>query len=669
MNNAKCHIFVNVIDSQAATVEGAKVTLLAGQEVMSATEMANKGTYAVTVDPGTWLLRVEAAGYIKEERTEVVNSLKQSLLVCLGKPGETYYYANRAKVFYQADPSNLILRFAGDQNDEAIDEAIQKNKLKVLSAPPGSRSSMELGKGNLRMVAMKLQDLEPIKQALHAEVPYAIPLRQGKKLIGGLTSDLVVSFGHEVPGEEAEKLAKSLGMSVLRSYGSLPGGYVFRAKQPDLKLLEHSRTLIETKGMAVAEPDLLLDFELDAYTPNDTLYGQLRHLPLVGAGNAWEMLGNYDASLRGGSPGICIAVFDPEGVHPTHPELIANLTDGTSKLVTSFNFTAMAVQTAGALSGNHGTQCAGSATAAMDNNRGIVGVAPNCHLIGARIAGLTAVNLADAYLWAAGINNGNTTIGWPALPSKPADVISNSFGQSGLALSATMQSCFDRLTNEGRGGLGVVVTYSTGNLGYTQFSTVRTWAAYNRNIAVGASINTNPTSPTNSSQPTPTGATTNITVTVDTRALYNPYGPEMDIVAPSHTAYNPNLVDPIMSAVRVGMGNVNGCPGAGVCNDFAVTFGGTSHSSPTIAGTCALILSANPLLRWNDVHDILKRTAVKIDFGQTNAIGAYVDLDNDGVREFSQWYGYGRVNVLEAVRDALNLWVAQLVTAEAILPI
>lgn len=62
--------------------------------------------------------------------------------------------------------------------------------------------------------------------------------------------------------------------------------------------------------------------------------------------------------------------------------------------------------------------------------------------------------------------------------------------------------------------------------------------------------------------------------------------------------------------------------------------------------------------------DIIRRTAVKIDFAQTNTIGQYQDVNGDGVREFSNWYGYGRVNVLEAVRDALNLWVAQRVTLD-----
>jgi subtilisin family serine protease len=110
----------------------------------------------------------------------------------------------------------------------------------------------------------------------------------------------------------------------------------------------------------------------------------------------------------------------------------------------------------------------------------------------------------------------------------------------------------------------------------------------------------------------------------------------------------------------VGTGAIDGCPGAPVCNDYATSFGGTSHASPTIAGTAALVLSANPLLGWDEARDILRRTAVRIDFNNADPTGQYVDNDGDGAAEFSQWYGYGRVDVAAAAQEALLLWVAEL---------
>jgi subtilisin-like proprotein convertase family protein len=76
--------------------------------------------------------------------------------------------------------------------------------------------------------------------------------------------------------------------------------------------------------------------------------------------------------------------------------------------------------------------------------------------------------------------------------------------------------------------------------------------------------------------------------------------------------------------------------------NYTNSFGGTSSSTPGVAGAAALILSRNPNLRWDEVKDILKRSADKID----TAGGNY---DANG---HSHLYGYGRVNVKNAVQLA-----------------
>jgi hypothetical protein len=106
--------------------------------------------------------------------------------------------------------------------------------------------------------------------------------------------------------------------------------------------------------------------------------------------------------------------------------------------------------------------------------------------------------------------------------------------------------------------------------------------------------------------------------------------------------------------VRVGTGAVDGCPGATTCNDYANTFGGTSHATPTVAGAIALILSARPTLNWVQVRDILRRSCVRIDAGQTNAIGQWQDLDGDAAIDYSRWYGAGRLDVDAALTLALD---------------
>jgi subtilisin family serine protease len=272
----------------------------------------------------------------------------------------------------------------------------------------------------------------------------------------------------------------------------------------------------------------------------------------------------------------------------------------------------MAAQTVADLGVVLGTECAGSASAVFNNNWGTAGLAPNCHLLGARLPNpATGIEMADAFIWAAGFNTGNTTPGFPPLPARAADVISNSWGANGVVMSAALRDCFDFLTVHDRGGRGCVTTFSLGNNGHVPFATGtarRDYAAYERNIAVGASINTNPTNPIATSfHAAPNGATTNIATAVDTRALYSPFGPALDIVAPSHTAHNAagNVIDATTSTTRVGLGPLDGCPGVTVCNDYGTNFGGTSHSSPTIAGAAALVLSVNAGLSWVQVREIL----------------------------------------------------------------
>jgi subtilisin family serine protease len=489
----------------------------------------------------------------------------------------------------------------------------------------------------------------------------------------GLTNELVVRFQNDVKRSDAERLAASVDLKIKRELRHAGNAFVLvRSGNPSYDLINAADALAKSDRVVYVEPNLTFVIEPDQYTPNDPLYPHVPHLQLINVDDAWDRLDNVAINLRGGSPDITIAVIDLDGVAPNHPEFTASLTDGTSKLVSSTNFAAspIAAQTVAGLGGDHGTECAASATAAFDNNRGLAGVAPNCHLIGARIGGVSsAVLMADIYLWVAGFMNGSVAAGFPiAPPARAADVISSSWGSSGLALSNTIRDCFDFLTTYGRGGKGCILCFSLGNTGYTDFtdsagSDFRAWPTYEKTLAIGSSINTNPTNPVASCQPDPAGNVANIATAVDRRALYSPYGAtallKPDLVSPSHTSYvSPcppgTKVDPILSAVRVGTGTVDGCPGAAVCNDYAQSFGGTSHSTPTVAGAVALVLSARTNLNWVQVRDILRRSCVRIDAAQTNAIGLWQDLDGDTLIDYSRWYGAGRIDVDAAVELALD---------------
>ena len=75
------------------------------------------------------------------------------------------------------------------------------------------------------------------------------------------------------------------------------------------------------------------------------------------------------------------------------------------------------------------------------------------------------------------------------------------------------------------------------------------------------------------------------------------------------------------------------------------TFGGTSAAAPTVAAAAALMLTVEPDLTWIDLRDILRDTAVQIDPANTDPVGQWIG-------GFSQWYGFGRLDVEAAVQAA-----------------
>jgi subtilisin family serine protease len=90
---------------------------------------------------------------------------------------------------------------------------------------------------------------------------------------------------------------------------------------------------------------------------------------------------------------------------------------------------------------------------------------------------------------------------------------------------------------------------------------------------------------------------------------------------------------------------------------------GTSSAAPVLSGVIALMLQANPALSWRDVKHILAITADEVDYSPWTPIdhplGAlyeapplvydYKWVQNSAFIDFSNWYGFGRVNALSAV--------------------
>ena len=100
------------------------------------------------------------------------------------------------------------------------------------------------------------------------------------------------------------------------------------------------------------------------------------------------------------------------------------------------------------------------------------------------------------------------------------------------------------------------------------------------------------------------------------------------------------------------------------CN-YTSIMNGTSSAAPVLSGVIALMLEANPNLSWRDVKHILAMTADKINYstadiahpgGSSWGLSGHV-YDSLYVRnaariDFSNTYGFGRANALQAVQMA-----------------
>jgi hypothetical protein len=698
--------------------------------------------YVGQLEAGLCELRVQGPkGAAEERRALEITEGNNFISVMVAEPDLPALHTPQGNWYFRTRDNERLLHVTGQGARQKTSRILKENKLGFEPIAPLTATSDDdvlfrvsvdgpEGKNTQKLKQIASEVLK--ERGLTARV--TAPGYVGDDVAFGLTDEIIVRFQSQATTAQIERLAERNGLQRLRQINWMGNAFLFRHPMgATTGLLDIVEGLNKDPLVVFAELNLAVRLQNFTYTPADYLYPETPHLQLINADDAWDTIQTSTTVNRGGSPDVVIAVLDLEGVDPTHSELTGTLSDGTTKQIANFDFVHMTNQTLANCPGEHGTQCAGSATGRFDNTVGTSGVAPNCKLIGGRLSSTpTLVEIADIWVWMAGFPTSSMTAGFPAQLSQGAHIISNSWGPSYMATNQTLRDAFDFLTTYPRDGRGVIMVFATGNYGYSLVDNRNPFSADQKTLGIGASINTDPTSPVNSAQPDHQGNTNNLPAVVDTRSYFSPYGFTIDLVSPSHTCYDPSLpgagiVDPIMAPARTGYGDwpanavssttltsavvvgatvlpvastagfsvgdyvLLDAPGAANAettqisaigasqltvtainhdhasgtsvatgpNDFAmnaaVGFGGTSHSCPTVAGAAALLLSVKPDLNWVEVRQILRTTAVRIDYGQTFATGQWVDLDLDGVNEFSQWYGYGRLDVDAAVTAAIAL--------------
>ncbi len=448
-----------------------------------------------------------------------------------------------------------------------------------------------------------------------------------------LTKKVLVEL---TPGARASDLRKVAGVSTATERGKY--AVVEFSGNADAGLIGVDR-LRRVKGVQSAEPMLARQLYRRS-VPNDPLFahgagrpGYQWHLRNTGENGA--KLGmdlnvtNVWDTYRGG--GVKIAIVD-DGLEVGHADLIANVDTALD-----YDFNGADADPSPGADDFHGTACAGVAAARGNNGIGVSGVAPESTLVGLRLISAPTTDDVEA----SAFTHEQAAIAIKSNSWGPYDGAFGAGGPGPLSLAA-MESA----ATTGRGGKGTVFLWAAGNgNGSGDDSNFDGWANSPYAIAVSAMNDKGE------------------------QSWYSEPGANILVCAPSSGGKQG-----ITTTDRSGNVGYNEGESTPEFPDYAETsytntFGGTSSSTPAVAGVVALMLEANPNLTYRDVQEILVRTAVKND----EFDGGWVQ--NGAGFHFNHQYGAGLVNAQAAVSMATG-WttvlprqqrqIAQLALAEPI---
>jgi subtilisin family serine protease len=413
------------------------------------------------------------------------------------------------------------------------------------------------------------------------------------------TDRIAVQFSGTTPREALEKISLDKSVADIESYHENGGIHRIALNVKLGDILPICRELYESRSCAWTEPGFFMDLELaNPYYPDQWgLKNSAR--PWTGMVAGIDIRAERAWTITRGSPDIKVAVFDT-GVDLSHPDLQANLLPGYDAVPAGMAPPVGAPGSPAANDDGHGTNCAGI-IAAVDNNIGVIGVAPGCKIvpirIGYQLGGGTLFRANKAWI-ADGIRYAWETAG--------ADVLSNSWVDGTNSYEHEIHQAMLSAMTQGRGGKGCVVVCGSGN---DDRNTVSYPAASDQGIvAVGAVMyNGKKAGP-----PYLSGWGSN-------------YGTALDVVAPGVGVYTTAMSG----------------------NYFAMD--GTSAATPYAAGVAALILSKYPNYTRRQVVDCIERSAQKL--GGYN----YTTTPEHAGGAWNNETGYGLVDAFGALMSPLSI--------------
>lgn len=564
---------------------------------------------------------------------------------------QKYYYSFNQKIPLIDIENKIVIRYSKTIAKEEVASSLRRRSPEIIQSWQDERTVvLQVPSSAKREKAVEELNISP--DVISTQPLFKI--NSGLELM--ITDEFVIRFKANVLPEQQNEINRQNGVLLIKNTET----YQLLSVPKGVDALEVANKYQESGLVEFSHPNFLARIEKHQQViPNDPFFvnqftlnntGQVINDGHIGVPDA-----DIDApecwAMTAGTNAIIVAVLD-QGVSDNHPDLPnarqirlngSNFGDGDPN------------NPAPTGNSNHGNSCAGVIAATQNNNEGIAGICPNCRIMPIRIfnadeTGIPSNRLADAIDFAR--NNG-------------ADIISNSWGfnSDDPNLFPVIVTAIQNATNLGRGGRGCVVLFSASNSArHTQGVNGQVQFPSNVNIAGVVTVGASDRNDTQS----------------DYSPTSNPGSPNnqiIDIVAPSHRAYPPELYarfgltggiagetfeawsidvpgnvgyNPWPEFTSPGNLSVNPpvigeqLPNAGV-NFQAYTgrFGGTSHSCPVVAGVAALVLSVNPNLTQMQVFNILISNA--------DQVGGVVYTNGR-----SNELGSGRVNACRAVTAAFN---------------
>ncbi|RME29721.1 MAG: hypothetical protein D6806_00995, partial [Deltaproteobacteria bacterium] len=246
---------------------------------------------------------------------------------------------------------------------------------------------------------------------------------------------------------DAASLAGTCGIESIEPLDEREGVWLGRAKDA-VAVLEACRCLYGGGFVKWALPDFSVPVRLYG-TVNDAYFSNQWHLAQssdadIDADEAWD--------VTMGDSRVAVAVVDT-GVETDHPDFEpARMLPGYNAATDTSDPTPLPTAIDA-----HGTACAGAVAAWSNNGQGVAGVCPGCSLI--------PIKMMDGMTSEAQLSTGYRAINFAA--DNGAWVISNSWG---IPQEYTSQVDMEpyrvairHAVNDGRGGLGAVVLFASGN--------------------------------------------------------------------------------------------------------------------------------------------------------------------------------------------------------------